>query len=158
MDFKAVLNIVSKEDLTKKAIEATNKFFVPDKEPKQTISKKGQNLLSIIKDSDFGCQKENVVKLMELLTDESLLPAFNEMKTKQKYNPTELVCFIITGEDSGFNIDDECIIINVNDTEMLVKGIDEDDVYGYDNDVFNNCRKMTDEEITKFVNSLYASI
>jgi hypothetical protein len=142
------IELLSKEEFIKKISEATEKMF--DIKDTQKMSNKAKTLLSIIEQSDFGCKKESVIKLVEAITGESIMPFY-----KSSSNLVLFACVVFT-RDCSFDKGDICIIISLKNQELICFS-STDETYKYcDSDLtYKNIRKATLEEITEFADKLY---
>jgi len=154
MKFKSVINMVGKENFINRVIAATEEMFSIPVVEKGIISVKATAILDVVQKKDFGCKKESVLALCEVITGEKLL-AFYE-RTEDTLVPILWAAVVFVNEDQGYSENSKFIIVDT-DNEYMISDEDEDDDIEYSKSEFqrNDIRPATQSEIRKMVDYFY---
>ena len=159
-----------KDFIVSAAKKATKEMFADyiakeTKEKQQNeISEKGKLISDIIKKSDFGCKRENVVKLCEALTGEKIMDFYRKEEDNLSYDfvYSLFACFVVKQNMDSFNIDDVLIVVNTAGYVFSFDALNGNDIEEYceeeyDNDYLNAhyIRPATDEEIEAYFEKIY---
>ena len=155
MEIRGLLNLIKKEDFVKKLTESTKEMF-KEKSKRPPISKKAKSILDTINNSDFRELGKSMIKLCEVLTNESILPFYNEEKGEGVYEAIQYACFVCIDNDfleegETFMISDLVYAISIDKEGMEY----ERELEEYRKEYI---REATEEEIRSFVDSLYKTI
>jgi len=154
MKLKSVINMIGKENFVSRIIAGTEEMFNVPVVEKGHMSSKAAAILDVVQKKDFGCKKESVLALCEVLTGEKLL-AFYE-KNEDTLTPVLWAAVVFVNEEQGYSENSKFVIVDTEE-EIMIPEDDEDDEVSYCKDEFlrEDIRPATQSEIRKMVDYFY---